>query len=119
MINAGLQGTSVTVVLIGSQTANRQWINYEIEESHKRGNGILGIYIHGIACATTQRTDSKSANPFDFLYVEQPNQSSQYSYMASPKVPMSKLYPTYDWVLDEGYNNFQTWVEAAARKAGK
>lgn len=48
LINVGLEGTSVTVVLIGAETANRPWINYEIRESIKRGNGLLGIRIHGI-----------------------------------------------------------------------
>jgi hypothetical protein len=48
LINVGLEGTSVTAVLIGTETANRPWINYEIRESIKRGNGLLGIRIHGI-----------------------------------------------------------------------
>jgi hypothetical protein len=34
-------------------------------------------------------------------------------------VPLSRIYSTYDWVYDDGYNNFQNWVEAAARTAGK
>src|SRR5467141_2006529 len=47
-IDNELNGTSVTVVLIGSQTANRPWVNYEIIESATRGNGLLGIFIHGV-----------------------------------------------------------------------
>lgn len=27
--------------------------------------------------------------------------------------------PTYDWVNDDGYNNFGDWVEKAAKKAGR
>jgi hypothetical protein len=38
-----LKGTSVTVVLIGSQTANSEWLEWEIDESLSKGNGILGI----------------------------------------------------------------------------
>src|SRR5438067_7743926 len=41
-----LDGTSVTVVLIGSETADRPWVLYEIAESHNKGNGLLGISIH-------------------------------------------------------------------------
>ena len=48
LIQAGLHGTSVTAVLIGAETANRPWVDYEIGESIKRGNGLLGIRIHGI-----------------------------------------------------------------------
>lgn len=46
LIDNGLANTSVTVVLIGSQTANRRYVTYEIEQSIARGNGLLGISIH-------------------------------------------------------------------------
>jgi hypothetical protein len=48
MIDEALKGTSVTVVLIGSDTANRKYVKYEIAQSVARGNGILGVRIHGI-----------------------------------------------------------------------
>jgi hypothetical protein len=46
LINSGLNNTSVTVVLIGSETASRKYVTYEVEKSIERGNGLLGIYIH-------------------------------------------------------------------------
>jgi hypothetical protein len=46
MIDKALLGTTVTVVFIGAQTAGRKFINYEIEQSIKRGNGLVGIRIH-------------------------------------------------------------------------
>lgn len=46
LIDDGLQNTSVTVVCIGAKTAGRKYINYEIEQSIARGNGIVGIQIH-------------------------------------------------------------------------
>lgn len=46
MIDNALLGTSVTVVFIGSGTAGRKFINYEIQKSIDRGNGLLGIQIH-------------------------------------------------------------------------
>jgi hypothetical protein len=46
MIDKGLENTSVTVVFIGGKTAGRKYINYEIEKSIERGNGIVGIQIH-------------------------------------------------------------------------
>lgn len=45
MIDDALNNTSVTVVFIGNQTANRKFINYEIKQSIARGNGIVGIQI--------------------------------------------------------------------------
>jgi len=116
MINGALDGTTVTVVLIGAETADRPWIQYEIEKSYKRGNGLLGIYIHNIRCALTRQTHFKGRNPFDNYSVAKP---SPFSRMAKIQVPMSILHPTYDWVFDNGYNNFNTWVENAAKAAGK
>ena len=48
LIDTGLEGTSVTVVLIGAQTAQRTYVSYEIARSTSRGNGLLGIFIHNI-----------------------------------------------------------------------
>lgn len=48
LIDSGLKNTSVTCVLIGEKTANRKYVAYEIEQSVKRGNGVLGIHINNI-----------------------------------------------------------------------
>jgi antiphage defense system Thoeris ThsB-like protein len=106
-IDNELNGTSVTVVLIGSQTAERQWINYEIIESVKRGNGLLGIYIHNVK-DLTGTTDVKGANPFDSLRWDN-----------GKGAQLSATYPTYDWVTDNGRANLSSWIEAAATKVGR
>ena len=105
-IDAQLRGTSVTVVLIGAETANRQWINYEIVESVRRGNGLLGVYIHNVRDASGSTT-AKGDNPFD--YVTRRNTGAK----------LSKEYATYDWVRDDGPRNLPRWVDAAARQAGR
>src|SRR5207249_4057700 len=46
MILNHLRNTTVTVVLIGTQTASRPWVGYEIEQSALRNNGFLGVHIH-------------------------------------------------------------------------
>ncbi|MFH1663880.1 MAG: TIR domain-containing protein [archaeon] len=46
MIDKALEGTSVTVICLGNKTAGRKYINYEIDKSLERGNGLLGIQIH-------------------------------------------------------------------------
>src|SRR5580692_11614278 len=46
LIDRALEGTSVTCVLIGQKTAKRRFVTYEIEQSVKRGNGLLGIHIN-------------------------------------------------------------------------
>ena len=37
-----------TLVLIGSETSDREWVNYEVSKSWNDGKGILGIYIHAL-----------------------------------------------------------------------
>ena len=50
MIHAtrSLEGTSVTVVLVGSHTCSSQYVQYEIQQSEARGNGLLGIDVSKI-----------------------------------------------------------------------
>ncbi len=62
LIDNGLSGTTVTVVLIGAQTANRRWVTYEIQKSIERGNGLLGVRIHTIK-DRDGRTDSPGLIP--------------------------------------------------------
>lgn len=42
-IKEQLEGTSVTVVLIGDDTAGSDWVADEIEWSQEKGNGLVGI----------------------------------------------------------------------------
>lgn len=62
LIDSGLDGTTVTVVLIGAETANRKYVSYEVEQSVARGNGILGIRINNIK-DKDGRTDPPGAVP--------------------------------------------------------
>ncbi len=91
LIDKGLTGTSVTVVLIGAETAQRKFVNYEIEQSVARGNGLLGIYISGIK-------DSKG------------NTDTQ---GPAPSKLIGAGAPCYYWDKDK----FGDWVEAAYKKA--
>lgn len=94
MIDDAMVGTTVTAVLIGSETASRAYVKYEIGQSVARGKGLLGIRIHNIK-DMAGRTDSLGANP------------------------LPSGYPVHDWVSDDGYTNLGVWVEAAAKRAGR
>lgn len=48
IIEDGLSGSSVTAVLIGRETADRDWVKYEVKRSIARGNALLGVYIDRI-----------------------------------------------------------------------
>lgn len=42
----GLKNTSVTVVCVTDDTDNRDYINYEIDQSLAKGNGLVAVQIH-------------------------------------------------------------------------
>jgi hypothetical protein len=87
-------------------------VKYEIQESHRRGNGLLGIYINGIKNQDS-RTSSKGGNPFDDF-------TAQVDGWFGPTTKrFSEIYPTYDWVWNSGRQNISGWIEAAAAKAGR
>ena len=46
MIDKALENTSVTAVCVTYGTTNRKYINYEINQSLDRGNGIVAVQIH-------------------------------------------------------------------------
>lgn len=46
MIDKALENTSVTVVCVTHGTATRKYINYEIDRSLEKGNGLVAIQIH-------------------------------------------------------------------------
>lgn len=107
-IREQLEGTSVTVVLIGSETSNREYVKYELEKSWEKGNGILGIYIHQIK-NKDGKISTKGSNAFGPIFTSTKD-DKKYFY---------ERFNTYDWVNDDGYNNMGKWIESAAKEARK
>jgi hypothetical protein len=96
LIRAKLQNTTVTVVLIGSETSSRPYVQYEIEQSIARKNGMLGVYIHHLR-----------------------NQYGRSSLFrgATPHVGFGVEFPTYDW--DGDLSRFRNAIEAAGQRADR
>lgn len=135
LINGAISGTSVTAVLIGSNTYQRQWVHYEIFKTLAKGNKLISVHINGIK-DKSQNTKLNGPNPFDNLgyYVEKDGKKISPIYKKNGKWTYFSLYPgysmspawknyrekcvsltqlgykTYDWVKNDGYNNFSTWV---------
>lgn len=65
-INEQMQYRSCAVVLVGTNTANRKWINYEIIKAWNESKGVVGIYIHGLKNSQEYISD-KGNNPFDYI----------------------------------------------------
>lgn len=61
-------GRTCTIVLAGSQTANRKWINYEIEKSWENGMGVVVIFIHNLK-DKDEKQNSKGSNPLYYVSI--------------------------------------------------
>ena len=137
LINSGLEGTSVTCVLIGSQTYARPWVRYEILKSFRRGNSILAVHINPIR-GKDQTTKPKGPNPLSYVgvtfsetgltatlwenvngewkeYCEIDGSSSYQTggvetQYCGKGFNLAQWYFEYDWVSDNGYDSFARWV---------
>ncbi|OUL89293.1 TIR domain-containing protein [Paraburkholderia hospita] len=92
-IDKQLDGTTVTVVLVGANTNKSRWVTYEIDQSIARGNGILTIDVSKIKDLNGNTTECCSLRV--------------------------KGYNHYLWNDGNGRDNLGKWVEDAAVAAGK
>ena len=106
-IDGQISGTSCAIVLIGSATAGRKWIKYEIEKAWNDGKGVVGVYIHRLKNANGL-TSTKGRNPFDDLT------------MKRDKSLLSSIVRAYDPagatstdVYDTIKTSLSDWVEEA------
>ena len=65
-IDRQMKHMSCVIVLIGSYTADRRWINYEIEKGWADGKGVFGVYVHNLRDHNKSQSP-KGLNPFDFI----------------------------------------------------
>lgn len=61
-----MSGKSCVVVLVGSNTSGRKWINHEIIKGWDDGKGVVGIHIHGLK-DSDGKVSIKGDNPFDAI----------------------------------------------------
>ncbi|MBE0623489.1 MAG: TIR domain-containing protein [Burkholderiales bacterium] len=138
LINSGLEQTSNTCLLIGSETYLRPWVRYELLKSFKRGNHIFGVHINSIK-SKEGTTKTKGQNPLEYVGVtfsesgltatiwEHKNDKwvaydkidGSASYRTEVAVPqpyrgqgfkLDRFCKIYDWVSDNGFDNFTKWV---------
>ena len=137
VINAGLYGTSTTCVLVGSQTYTRRWVRYEIMKSFRKGSALLAVHINSIR-GRDQLTKPRGFNPLRYLgvsfsdsgltatlwesidgawreYVEIDGSSSYQTGAVEAEYRgrgfnLAQWYPEYDWVANNGYQNFGSWI---------
>ncbi len=92
-IDKQLDGTSVTVILVGANTCTSRWVKYEIAKSKEDGKGLLGIDVSKIKDLQGDTSDRCG------------------------KIPNG--YTFYLWFKEKGYENMGDWIEKAAKDAGR
>ena len=106
-IDGQMIGRSCVIVLIGSNTAGRKWINYEIQKAWSEGKGVVGIHIHNLQNAAQQQS-VKGSNPFDILPLGSKNVS-----MSSVVKAYDPPFSTSTYVYSHIKANLSSWVEEA------
>ena len=112
---------SCVVVLIGEETASRDWVKYEIQEAWKKGKGIVGIYIHNLE-DQSQKQSNKGENPFDYFCIDK-----RFNFISNRATPLdqnearlSSICKTYDSIYSFSQNvyndikiHINDWIEEA------
>ncbi|MFJ2683654.1 TIR domain-containing protein [Pseudomonas sp. NPDC087342] len=143
-LREGLENTSVTCILAGSETWSRRWVRYEIARSVIKGNGLLTVHIHGVQNAAKQ-TSIKGADPLAQMglyktergiFLAEWKNGKWITYadytLAIPEkelrfdapktnsvVQLSKHYMSYDFTGQNGRKDIGGWIETAAGLAGR
>lgn len=106
-IDDQLSGRSCAVVLIGSATAGRKWIKYEIAKSWNDGKGLVGVHIHNLKNAAGQQA-TKGSNPFADFTMDR-NDSRLSGIVRTYDPPYSISTYAYEHIKD----SLADWVEEA------
>lgn len=106
-INSQLKGRTCAVVLIGSQTASRRWINYEIKKAWDFGMGVVGIYINHLR-DKQGRQSTKGCNPFYHIKTEGKPFSNIVKDYNPPSSISTKVYEHIQY-------NIAGWIEEAIK----
>lgn len=67
-IKGQMEYRSCTVILAGTYTANRKWVNHEIIESWNYGMGVVAIHIYGLK-NQDGLISAIGENPFNYITV--------------------------------------------------
>ena len=101
-IDKQMEGTTATIVLIGEETLKRPYVQYEIKESIRRGNAVIGVYINKLKDFAEKTSKACSAHT-----------EIGKNYNGTPVYFDEIAAGIYDYVDNDGYNNLGKWVEVA------
>lgn len=110
-----LAGRTCTIVLVGANTANRKWINYEIVKSWDEKMGVVGIRIHGLKNSQSETT-TRGANPFDYL-THGPTKAKLSSIVKCYEPAGANSKERYDWICQHLANAVEEAIRIRAKYA--
>ena len=104
-IDDNMKYRSCVIVLIGSETAYREWIDYEIKKAWNDKKGLVGIYIHNLKCPNNG-IDKKGKNPFE-----------AFSLNNGDKKKLSNIVKCYNPSLNDSYNDIKNNIDSLIEEA--
>ena len=104
-----MKGRSCTIILAGSKTANRKWINLEIVKSCDINMVVLVIHIHNITNSNGEQC-SKGTNPLYYV-THGPSKNRLSTIAKSYDPPRSTSKGVYKYIED----NIEDWIEEAIK----
>tara|TARA_R110000850_G_scaffold52021_1_gene126110 strand:+ start:788 stop:1282 length:495 start_codon:yes stop_codon:yes gene_type:complete len=110
-INTNLSGKSCLVVLVGSNTASRKWVKYEIKKAWEEGKGVLGVHVNKLKDLDGEQS-TRGSSPFEGLAVE----GGTLTGIPPLKIPNGTTSKeTYASIS----TNIEDWIEEAIEIRGK
>ena len=144
LIDDELKGSSVTCALIGSETYSRRFVRYELLKSFEMKKGQVGVGINWIKDKVGNTKFWAGENPCNYLGLKvsrdgktidffERKENSWITFRDLPLIQnshfrkesfgkeftLSDFYKRYSCDWDNGKKNFPTWIEEAAKKAGR
>ena len=107
-IDDNMQYRTCVIVLIGEQTSNSKWVNYEIQKALAGNRGLFGIYIHNLKCPRNGY-GKQGESPFNITTLPDGRK-------------LSSIIDCYNPNSANAYvdimNNIENWIEKSIKQAG-
>ena len=108
-IDENLDNKSCLILLIGKDTADRKWIEYEIKKAWKLGKGVVGIRIHNLKNQEGKQSTA-GKNPFvGFTLCNRKVKWADIVKVNNP--PQSTSTGVYNYISE----NIKDWIEEAIK----
>ena len=101
-INENIARSECVVVLVGENTCESEWVDYEIRKAWNDGKGLVGIYIHNLK-DPRYGTSNKGSNPFEQVGLTNGRKLSEYVSVYDPDPDAYNWIAKYiDQIVEKG-----------------